>query len=233
MNEERECVVLSIMMVLVALFVLMALSGCALWRPALDTAIEIRQAEEQRKADERAAVEAERIAAEQAERERIEAEKQAAREAKAKQDAEDAAVVKVPVTLDYSKPWVITLTGDFRASGHQRYIQSGKTLRDGLDVFPWAGKLALRLYDRQIVFTGAAVGTLSTPKPPDHWGMTVPQGGLSRWSGVLRIEYHPAGACRIYRDGVLVGDWTFRIIKLPPIRRELWLRGFAGEVKVE
>jgi hypothetical protein len=142
-------------------------------------------------------------------------------------------VVKVPVVLDYSKPWVLTLTGDFRASGHQRYIQSGKTLRDGLDVWTWHGAIAVRLYDRQIVFTGAEVGSLSSIAPPDHWAQTTPQRHLARWSGTLRIEYDPAGACMIHRDGVLIGSWTFRIIKTPPIRRELWLRGFDGGVTVE
>ena len=39
----------------IALIALLLASGCTLWRPALDTAIEIRQAEDQRKADKQAA----------------------------------------------------------------------------------------------------------------------------------------------------------------------------------
>ena len=49
----------------------------------------------------------------------------------------------------------------------------------------------------------------------------------------MRLEYNPAGAARIYRDGELIGSWTFQITKTPPIRRQLWLRGFEGEVVVE
>jgi hypothetical protein len=125
------------------------------------------------------------------------------------------------------------LTGDFRASGHDRYFQSGKTLRDGIDCWNWKGMIAFRLFNEQINFVSADVGSLSTPKPPDHWAYSIPFKHLARWSGVLRIEYDPAGACRMYRDGALVGSWTFRIIKTPPVRRELWLRGFEGSVTVE
>jgi len=213
-------------MKLVLIMLLLSMSGCSTIMNGIGSYREARELEKQRKAEEQAAVEA-------AERERIAEEERARREEKERQDAIDAAVIKVPVVLDYSKPWTITLTGDFRASGHDRYFQSGKTLRDGIDCWNWKGMIAFRLYNDMINFVSAEVGTLSTPKPPDHWAYSIPFKNLARWSGTLRIEYDPAGVCRMFRDGMLIGSWTFRIVKMPAVRRELWLRGFEGSVTVE
>jgi len=208
-------------------------SGCATLNSVYDHYKDVKEQREQRKEEERLAKEEERRVKE--EQERLEAEERArlAREERERQEAIDAAVVKVPVTLDYKKPWTIKLTGDFRASGHGRYIQSGKTLRDGIDIWNWNGRIAFRLYNELINFTVAEVGSLSSPKPPDHWAYTTPQSGVNRWSGEMIIEYNPTGNCKLYRNGTLIGSWGFRIIKTPPIRRELWLRGFEGVVVIE
>ena len=139
---------------------------------------------------------------------------------------------RVAIVLDYSQPWTLTLTGDFRVNDHGRYVQTG-TLRDGIDIFRWAGCLTLRLYDRRIIFTEALQGSISSPAPPDHWAMTIPQHSTANWSGTLQIVYDPQGLATMIRNGEQIGQWRFRIDNMPPVRRWLYLRGFSGGVKLK
>ena len=136
----------------------------------------------------------------------------------------------VPIHLDYARHWILTLRGEFAVDDHMRFLQSGHDLRQGLDLFRWDRRYALRLFDRKVLFTSANLGSISSPEPPDHWALTVQLPSTAQYSGEIQIKYDPAGRARLYRDDQLVGDWSFQIDEMPPPRDELRLLGFSGEV---
>lgn len=143
-------------------------------------------------------------------------------------------LARVPVVLDYTKPWVLILTGDFHHGWHGRYASTGKDIpRDGIDLFRRDGVINLRLYNQRIRFTEARHGSISHMGTSDHWARTVKQANTARWTGKLEIHYNPHTLdCWMVRDKELVGHWKIQIVRMPPVRRELWLWGFDGTVTV-
>ena len=135
----------------------------------------------------------------------------------------------VAVNLDYSQDWTLELTGRFKRDG--RIIRTGG-IRDGIDLFWWHGAtLNLRLYDQLIRFTEGRVGNdYAIHRPNDHWAQSVP-GVRLRDTSELVLEYEAAGRVRLFANGELVLDFGFRVNQMPPVRTELWLIGFEGEVR--
>jgi len=147
-------------------------------------------------------------------------------------EPEPEARTVVAVHLPYNSPWNLTLTGRFPVDRGIRIAQDAKGLRRGIDLFVRSGHICLRLYDKAIIFLEADIGSISMPAPPNHWLISTKVRHITSGTHSLRIEYRDQGAVRMLWDSELIASGLFAPRPDLPVRTELALWGFVGDVKI-